>query len=416
VLLIAAMIAALPLPSVLGMDEALRIFRERGFDLLLADAQVAAAQGEVSVAGAVANPQLSGSVGKSFGYDPRACPGCSAIAWSAGVTDPSALSDLLSGKRGLRLDAARAALSAARQSREDALRTLSLQVRLALLDAGLARAQQDLARELSASTERTRALDERRLRAGAISEAELARAEVAALESLQAADLADQALRAAKLQVAFLLGVREPGADFEIDPAVLDAPLPSATASLEALANEALEKRPDLLAAARQQARAEATLALARRQRLPDISLSAQYQQEGSGQSALQPPTLTVGAQVPLPIFYRQQGEIARAEADLRAQRVTLEKLRAQALLDVQAAHGAVRANRLLVDRMRSRLLDRASRVRDLVQVQYEKGAASLLELLDAQRTWAQTRAEYLKDLHDLWLSLYQLDAAVGRS
>ena len=55
-------------------------------------------------------------------------------------------------------------------------------------------------------------------------------------------------------------------------------------------------------------------------------------------------------------------------------------------------------------------------RTRDLVQVQYEKGAASLLELLDAQRVWAQTRAEYLKDLHDFWLAVFQLDAAVGRT
>lgn len=114
--------------------------------------------------------------------------------------------------------------------------------------------------------------------------------------------------------------------------------------------------------------------------------------------------------------FYRQPGEIARAQAEVRSQSVAREKLRAQALLDVQEARAAVDANRRLVERMRARLLERASRTRDLVQVQYEKGAASLLELLDAQRVWAQTRAEYLKDLHDFWLAVFQLDAAVGRT
>ena len=103
------------------MDDAVRIFRERGFDLLIAEAQIAAAEGDATAAGAFANPQLSASAGRSFDYDPRACPGCSATAWSIGLTDPSALSDLISGKRGLRVEVARAALAAAKRSRDDAL-------------------------------------------------------------------------------------------------------------------------------------------------------------------------------------------------------------------------------------------------------------------------------------------------------
>lgn len=403
------------LPRVLTMEDALRLFHEHGFDLLIADAQVAAAQGDAEAAAAIANPQVSGTVGKTFGYDPAACPGCSAAAWSVGITDPSALSDLLTGKRGLRVDVARAAVAAARHSREEALRSLSLQVRQAMLDGALQQAQRDLANEVAESSEGTRALDEKRMRAGAISEAELARAEVAALQAQQAVDLAEQSLLAARLQIAFLLGSREAGADFSIDPDLLERALPAEATSADALAKEALDRRPDLLAATAQQARAESAVALARRQRIPDVALSAQYWQEGSGQNALQPPTLTFGAQLPLPIFYRQSGEVARAESELRGQQAAREKLRAQALVEVQVARSAVEANRRLVERMRTRLLGRARRVRDLVQVQYEKGAASLLELLDAQRTWAQTRSDYLKDLRDFWLSVFQLDAAVGR-
>ncbi len=413
--LLAALVLA-ALPSVVTMEDALRIFRERGFDLLIAEAQIAAAQGDVAAARAIPNPQLSGSLGRSFGYDASACAGCSATAWAVGLTDPAAISDLLTGKRGLRADVARAALAAVRHSRDDALRTLGLQVRQAMLDAALQQAQRDLARELAESTERTRALDERRMRAGAISEAELARAEVAALEAQQGVDLAEQALRAALLQVSFLLGSRDPDAEFALDPELLERPLPAELPTLDRLADEALGRRPDLRSAAAQEERARAATGLARRQALPDVALSAQYQQQGSGQNALQPPTVTFGVQLPLPLFYRQQGEIARGEAEVRAQRAAAEKLRAQALVDVKLAWAAVDTNRRLVERMRARLLERSRRTRDLVQVQYEKGAASLLELLDAQRVWAQTRAEYLKDLHDFWLALFQLDAAVGRT
>ena len=284
-----------------------------------------------------------------------------------------------------------------------------------MLDGALQQAQLDVAREVADVAERTWAVDERRLHAGAISEAELARAEVAALQAEQAVDLADQAARASRLQIALLLGSREPEADFTIEPDLLDRPLPADPASADALAREALDRRPDLLAALAQQARAESALALARRQRIPDVALSAQYQQEGSGQSALQPPTVTLGAQLPLPIFYRQSGEIARAEAELRVQRTSQVKLRAQVLVEVQSALTAMEGNRHLVQRMRSRMLGRARRVRDLVQVQYEKGAASLLELLDAQRTWAQIRSDYFRNLRDFWLSAFQLDAAIGR-
>jgi cobalt-zinc-cadmium efflux system outer membrane protein len=412
--LLAALVVTV-LPPVITIDDALRIFREQGFDLLIADAQVAAAAGDATAATAIANPQLGATVGRSFDYDARACPGCSATAWSVALTDPSALSDLITGKRGLRADVARAAVAAARRSRDDALRTLSLQVRQAVLDTALQQAQVGLARELAESTERTRALDQRRLESGAVSEAELARAEVAALQAQQGVDLVEQALIAARLQLAFLLGVREPAPEFAVDSTLFDRALPETDLSLDALWREALEERPDLLAASAQEARAEAALALARRQRIPDFGLSAQYAQEGSGQNALQPPTVTLGAQFPLPIFNRQAGEISRAEADLRSQRIAREKLRAQALAEVRQATAAVDANRRLVQRLRTRLLGRARRVRDLVQVQYEKGAASLLELLDAQRTWAQTYADYLKDVHDFWLSAFRLDAVVGR-
>src|SRR5439155_1712399 len=92
----------------------------RGFDLLIADAQIAVAEGDSTAAAAIDNPQLGATVGRSFDYDARACPGCSATAWSVALTDPYALSDLITGKRGLRADVARAAVGAARRARAGA--------------------------------------------------------------------------------------------------------------------------------------------------------------------------------------------------------------------------------------------------------------------------------------------------------
>src|SRR5260221_81405 len=286
------------LPSPLTLSEAMRIFRERGFDLLISQQQVESAQSDLETAGAIANPQISGALGKSFDYDPAACAGCSALQTSVGISDQGALFDLLVNKRGLRKDAASAALEA-------------------------------------------KTFDE--------------------------------------------------------------------------LYADALQARPDLKALESQIQRAESALALARRQRFPDVQLSASYTQEGTGNSALTPPTLTFGASLPLPIFYQQQGEVRKAESDLRTQTLQRAKTRAQVAQDVSQAFAAWQGGQKLVTRMSDRLLERAQKARDLARVQYEKGASSLLELLDAERTYISVHTEYVQDLSIYWTAVAQLEQAVGK-
>jgi len=63
---------------------------------------------------------------------------------------------------------------------------------------------------------------------------------------------------------------------------------------------------------------------------------------------------------------------------------------------------------------MEGGLLERARRARELVSVQYQKGAASLLDFLDAQRTFIATNVEYLQDLALYWGAVFKLEQAVG--
>jgi cobalt-zinc-cadmium efflux system outer membrane protein len=404
------------LPSPLSLPEALRIFRERGFDLLLAQQQVAAAQGDLEIAGAIPNPLLSGGVGKSFNYDPSTCAGCSAVQRSVGLSDQGAIVDLLVNKRGLRKEAASAALDAAKLTRADAQRTLEFQLKQQFLQAALASEQTRFGRDLTASTAKTRELMERRFNAGAISEIDLAKTQVAELEAAQQLDQAQAQLASAKAAVAYLLGSPRPAAQLELDTSSL-AFRPGAVQarSFDELYGEALQARPDLQALESQIRRAEASLSLARRLRFPDVLLSVNYAQEGSGQNAIQPPTLTFGVQLPIPIFYQQQGEVRRAEADLRTQTIQRAKVRALVAQDVSQAFAAWQGGQKLVTRMNDRLLERAQRARDLSRVQYEKGASSLLELLDAERTFIAVHTEYVQDLSIYWTAVAQLEQAVGK-
>lgn len=415
VLILASLLAASALPPVLNMDEALRIFRERGFDLLLAQQQVESARADVATASAIPNPLLSAGLGKSFDYTPD-CPGCSSRSTSFGVSDQGALIDLLVGKRGLRKEVAGAALQAAQLSRADAQRTLEFQLKQQFLQASLATEQAQFARQTLETSARTRELMERRYGAGAISEADLAKTQVAELEAMQQLDQGQQSLLQAKAAVAFLLGAQEPQPQLELDTSALRYKPGLAPGKFEELHAAALQSRPDLRALDRQMERAHAAVRLARRQIFPDVQLSANYTQEGSGNGAITPPTLTLGLQLPLPLFYQQQGEIGRAEADLRTQEIQRGKVRAQIAQDVAQAFAAFEAGQKLVERMQGRMLERAKKARDLVQIQYEKGASSLLELLDAQRTYIAVHAEYLQDLSVYWTAVAQLEQAVGKA
>jgi cobalt-zinc-cadmium efflux system outer membrane protein len=411
------------LPSRVSLEDALRIFRQHGLDLIIAEAAVASAEGDVGVAGAVPNPSLGASFSHAFTYNPGSqCDGatCSANGVGVDLNDQNAIEDSLSGKRGLRLRVARAVLAAARQGRADAQRNLESQVKQQYILAVLARDQLDFAIEVQTYQDKTFELTHLRYQKGAISEADEAKVETTKLEADQAVSAARRALDVAKLGLAFLLGVRGGVAQFEVDPDLPKyvVPPPLGQATRDSLLRDAFEHRPDLKGQRLQRDRAQAATELARRLRFPDVALDINYQQAGSGgfgtNAPLTPPTLTIGLSAPLPLFYRQQGEIQKADADLTVQEAQQAKLEAQVLSDVGAAYASFASAREQVERMEGRLLDRARRARDLVEIQYQKGAASLLEFLDAERTYIAITVEYLNDLASYWSAVFQLEQAVG--
>jgi outer membrane protein, heavy metal efflux system len=401
------------IPNGLTLAQAVALFRAHGLDLIIAEATVEEAAGDVQAANAIPNPSVTGGWLHSF---TNAIPVHN--GWFAGVGDSNAIEDTLSGKRGLRRGVAAAAFAAARLQRADAQRSLELQVKQQYFQTVGAAAGLEFARETQMAAARTFELNQVRYKAGAISEVDLARTETAKLEAEQAVDQAVAALREAKVSLAFLLGRRQPFTDFTIDARQFRYETPAALTNVTAqdLLSRALAARPDLRGQEAQRERAGRSLALAKRQRFPDIGVSADYTQEGSpfDANAITPPTLQLGLTATLPLFYQQQGEIHKAEADVRGQDAASAKIRAQVVSDVENAFSGYQSSRRLVERMQGRLIDRARRGRDLVRLQYEKGAASLLEYLDAERTYVSTELEYIQDLTSYWNAVFALEAATA--
>ena len=418
--------ARVTLPARLTLEDALKILREHGLDLLIADAAIASAEGDVTVAGAIQNPNVSGGLYRSFFsghlYE-------SHLGWFVGVGDSNAIEDVLSGKRGLRQEVAHHALAAARLSRSDAQRTLELAVAQLYTQVAAAEAAVTFSREVQNSTAKSDDLTKIRFHAGAISEAEAGKIHITKLEADQAVATALQGLAQAKAALAFVLGVRGPVPQFEVDPLPPSrAPPALATASLDELLKRAFDNRPDLKLSTAQIDRAHSSLALARRLRFPDISLNLQYEQEGSANgtayidqsgnpvvaAGITPPTLQLSLTATLPLFYQQQGEIRKAEADVRTQLLGAGKVGAQILSDVTSSYAAFQGSRELVTRMETEMLAQVARVRDLVELQYQKGAASLLDYLDAYRTYIATNVEYIQDLAAYWSAEHALEGAVA--
>ena len=424
------------IPLALSLEEALQIFRRRGLDLLIADAATRNAEGLVKVAGAVPNPVATASVGNAFTYTTSAfsktdCRAngseCSPWIYNIGITDSAAIEDTLSGKRDLRLKVARNALAAAKLSRADAERTISFQVKAAYLQVAQAALTLKFAKDVAATQATTLKKAQDRYKGGAINEGDLQRIEVQKLEANQAVDTAEYTLQAARVALAFLLGVRGEVPQYDVDTKVLDYSVPAALrdATGVGLLRTAFDHRPDLMGIGYLRQQAEAQVALVKRQKFPDITLGANYSWGGFGglstNGPVGPQVLTFSLSAPIPVFYGLEGEQRQAEALHATTSLQHAKATAQVVSDVSTGVAAFVAARKLVERMEGPrrdgggLLQSARGAFEIVATQYEKGGASLTDYLDALRTYIATRNEYLGDLANYWTAVYQVEAAIAK-
>jgi cobalt-zinc-cadmium efflux system outer membrane protein len=427
------------LPQTLTLDDALRLFRTHGLELLLAEAAVRNAQGGVTVAGAVPNPVVTASVGEAITYSTNTFSqqncyqngsACSPWIYNVGVTDSAALEDTLSGKRDLRLKVARTALAAAKMSRLDAERTLSLQVESAYLQ--VAQAVLDLKFAKDVADTNTTLLEKVRVwlstgKSG-ITDGDVARMETQKSESDQAVSTAVVTLRQARVALAILLGVRGEVPKFEVDTHVLDFRVPAklADATEVGLLKTAFSHRPDLIGAGYNVYSAEAALALVRRQKFPDVTIGANYAWGGFGGTSTNgpvgPEVVTFSLSAPIPVFYGLEGEQRQAEAQVDTNTLQHAIVNKQVVSDVDTAYSSFVGTRELVNRMERGepelnvrpVLQSAKAALDITRLQWERGAASLTDFLLALQTYIATKVEYYGDLTTYWTAVYQLEAAVG--
>ena len=377
-----------------SLDDALALLRRQSPEVLAAALRVRAARGDVVTAGLLPNPTLSTGVG-NFPLGRTNPPGLGVgdtVVANVGVAQEL----LLWGRRGARVAAARGKEAAAEAERADVDRRLAYEVRAQFVAVLEASERLRLARENLARYQETVRVSERRSREGDISPAEY---DKVALEERRFEREVDEAVVDRREAVAALLPLI--GVDAPDVEAVGTLTLPAAREDVAQLIDEALARRPDLRAAERARDAADAALRLARTQRWPDPTVGVQYTHSEFGISGDLANQLGTSLSLPLPVFDRNQGEITRAEAEALATRHDVEKLRLEIPEEVRSAVNGYTVARTRVQRYEAGFLRQAIDARRAAEASYREGAVSLLELLEAERTYIETQRDHLDALRD---------------
>jgi outer membrane protein, heavy metal efflux system len=308
-------------------------------------------------------------------------------------------------KRQHRLMAAKDITAQTRSLVADNERSLSFNVASLFVGAQLAESTLELADKDLKSFQQTVDLSELSYKVGAISEDDYLKIK---LQLLQFETDFQQALLAkaqALSDLRQLLGYESVSEDYDVAGAFDYQPLKG---NVEDMQLKALQNRPDLRAAQQGVSAAQSQYDLQKAIGKRDVTGQVNYTHTGGLNTA------SLFGSIQLPIFDRNQGEILRASYAITQAQEQEKATNGQALTDVRDAYESLRTNDKVVTLFRSGYLDVAQKDRDISEYAYKRGAASLLDFLDAERSYRATQLAYRQALAAYLLALEQLREAVG--
>ena len=369
--------------NTLSLADAKRTAFERNWDLLAAKSGIDAAQAQLIVAREFPNPTASLSTAKIGSRESSTALGNG--LWERNYDSIAAVSQLIEigGKRHNRQVAARAGVVGARAAFFDARRLLDRGVTKAYSAAVLAGNNARILNESAGYLRHEANLAEVKFKAGAISDSEKKQIEISAEQFELQAKSADAAAVQERIAVEILLGVNQPKGNWTPADSLDQLILTLATVTNELKSEVA---RPDVLAADANLRSSTADLKLQKAMRIPDptISLGMEHNPPGGGPLVN---TFNIGVSFPLPLWNRNGGNIQAAEAARDQAEIALEKVKAQVMADIASAESEYDEAFQRWLRYRNQILPKSAKVRDSVAFAYEKGGASLVDLLEAERT-----------------------------
>src|SRR5271169_4218889 len=309
------------------------------------------------------------------------------------------------GKRHDRLQAQKDITAQTRSLVSDSQRGLTFQVATLFYDAQLAESTLELAEKDVKSFRQTVDISEHQYKAGGLSENDYLMIKLQLLQFESDVEQAQLARVQSLSDLRQVLGYESVSADYDVVSSFEYQPV---KANLDDLRLKALQNRPDLRAAQQGVTAANSQLTLQKAIGKPDVTVQANYSHVNAINAA------SFYGSIPLQIFNRNQGEIARARFAITQAQEQEKATSGQALTDVYDAYQGLRSNDKVVLLYISTYLDVATRSRDISEYAYRHGGASLLNFLDAERSYRATQLAYRQALASYLLALEQLREAVG--
>ncbi len=391
-------------PVKITLDEAIQMALAHNHNLVAARTAIQQSEAQETTANLRPNPVLLG--------DAQFLPVFQPGHFSSDYLDNSAQFDLgvsylfeRGGKRQHRLEAAKDQTAVTRSQVADSERSLAFQVAAQFTSIQLAESALDLAQQSLKSFQDTVDISKERYRAGDISEDDYLKIKLQLLQFQTDASQARLARAQALADLRQLLGYESVPADYDVAGAFDYLPV---SAHLEDLQAKALATRPDLRAAQQSVAAANSQYNLARANGKRDVTAQINY----THITALS--TASLFGSIQLPIFDRNQGEIARTRFAITQAQEQQKFANDQVLTDVRDAYEGLQTNDQIIQLYRSGYLDEARQDRDISEYAYKRGATSLLNFLDAERSYRATQLAYRQALASYLLALEQLRQAVG--
>lgn len=308
-------------------------------------------------------------------------------------------------KRQHRLQAAQDQTGVAQSLVADNERTLTFTVASQFITVELAESTLELANQDLKSFQNTVDIAKERYKSGDIGEDDYLKIKLQFLQFQTDVSAAELARAQGLSDLRQLLGYESVGPDYDVAGSFKYQPVKGTLDDFQA---KALKTRPDLQAAQLGVTAAKSQYALQRANGKRDFTGEINYTHLAYLND------ISLFGQMQLPIFDRNQGEIARAGFSITQAQEQEMYANGQVMTDVRDAYENLRTNDRIVNLYRSGYLDEAQQSLEISDYAYRRGAASLLDFLDAERSYRATQLGYRQALASYLLALEQLREAVG--
>jgi cobalt-zinc-cadmium efflux system outer membrane protein len=412
----------------LSLDEAIAACLENDPVLRVGFQEIALAQANLCTSSLKPNPELEIiqsllPLGRPFNEDDRQG---GPPQFDVGLSYP--MDWYLFGKRVAAMRSASAEVRVSRAEYQDLVRVRVLEAALAYYDVVEAQALVDLARQDVENFLAVEQIAEIAVENGAVPRVELNRIRLDRLNSQQALREAQRDVQVAKAELQVLMGGFVPGvisgspptSDFRVDDIAQETSIDDLvllTDDLSGLIALARQNRPDIQALNLRIAQRQAEMELERRNAYPEVTPSFGYTRQFQ-QRAIGFPDVSswgVGLAMTLPVNDRNQGNRQRAFASYRQDSFQLQSGLIDLQAEVQSIHAELNTSSANAKAIAQDQLQLAEEVRDSIRRAYEAGGRPLIDVLDSQRNYRETYANFISSRADYLRAVKKFNAVMGQ-